>query len=94
MKDYLDILTLAADGLLPKTINANSHVSCMMVRELIDEGLLKGVVISKGKNTIILNPAITWQGRRFLTEQLKFIAENTSIRRALRRVQMTPGEMT
>ncbi|HVL01882.1 MAG TPA: hypothetical protein VM553_18825 [Dongiaceae bacterium] len=83
MKEYVDILTLAADRLLPKTIDSGSSVSYRLVMDLLKEGFLSGVIDHKGRNTLIVNPTITWPGRRFLTEQLRFRYQNMAMRRAL-----------
>jgi hypothetical protein len=68
MKEYLDILELAAEGYLPEKIDETSEISVDKVRELIEAGYLRAIDVSSLAGIAYSNPKITLPGREYLNE--------------------------
>ena len=69
MKEYLNILELAAKGNLPKKIDETSEISVNTVKELIEAGYLSAIDTSSLDGISYLNTRITLIGRKYLSDQ-------------------------
>ena len=68
MKEYIDILEIAAKGNLPEQIDESSDFSIDTVKELIEAGYLSATDASDFEGDAFMNTKITLPGREYLNQ--------------------------
>jgi hypothetical protein len=71
MKEYIEILELAAKEKLPYLVNGESSFSLVIFQELYDANYIKAIDVSEDLGAGYQDPKITSLGREYLSSLIK-----------------------